>query len=306
MPQSIARREFLQTSLAFAASLRLAEPHADFPTQPLERLAVSSYPFRSLITTPHHLGSDSSKSGMTLEQFAETIPRTLNVSGIEPWSPHFQSTEPDYVRSLSSSFRKAGLRVVNIPVDQQVHLCSNKVSEREAGMAACRKWVDAAVILGAPGIRVHLPHGTGPDDIQCAAERLTALAAYGASKNVVINLENDEPETENPYRILKVIEAANTPFLRSLPDFCNSMLINGQSEYNYQAMQALFPHAYNISHVKDQETDRGRTYRVDPDRIFAIAKKAGYRGYFSMEWEGSGDPYAGTRSLIETSLRDLA
>jgi hypothetical protein len=42
------------------------------------------------------------------------------------------------------------------------------------------------------------------------------------------------------------------------------------------------------------------------DRIFAVAKKSGYRGYFSMEWEGTGDPYDGTRRLLEQSLKNLA
>ncbi len=301
MQASVGRREFLGLSLAFATSLKSAEPHTNFPREPRERLAVSTYPFRSVIVNPRRGDSDSAKSGMTLEQFAETIAAKLNVPGIEPWSHHFQSVEPDYVRSLSNSFKKAGLRVVNIPVDEPVHLCSALAGERDAGMVTYHKWVDAAVTLGAPGIRVHLP-----GDLDCAVERLKTLADYGASKNIAINLENDEPQSENPYRVLKVIEAANTPYLRSLPDFCNSMLINGKPDYNYQALQALFPHAYNISHVKDEESDNGKTYRVDLDRIFAIAKQANYRGYFSMEWEGTGDPYEGTRALIETSLKNLA
>jgi hypothetical protein len=71
-------------------------------------------------------------------------------------------------------------------------------------------------------------------------------------------------------------------------------------------MKAPSRHAFNISHVKDMETDEGKVYRVDVDRIFAIAKKAEYRGYFSMEWEGKGDPYDGTRRLLQQSLRDLS
>lgn len=72
-------------------------------------------------------------------------------------------------------------------------------------------------------------------------------------------------------------------------------------------MAALFPHAYNISHVKDMETgEKGKILRVDVGKIFGIAKQAGYRGYFSMEWEGEGDPYDGTRHLIEQSVMALS
>jgi hypothetical protein len=83
------------------------------------------------------------------------------------------------------------------------------------------------------------------------------------------------------------------------------MLIKNDQQYNERALEALFPHAFNISHVKDTESDEGKVYRVDVDRIFAIAKKTGYRGYFSMEWEGTGDPYDGTKRLLEQSLKNL-
>jgi len=97
----------------------------------------------------------------------------------------------------------------------------------------------------------------------------------------------------------------NSPFLHGLPDFCNSML-TGNEKYNYDAVAAMFKRAYNISHVKDSEVDNGKVFRVDVGKTFAIAKQAGYRGYFSMEWEGEGEPYEGTRKLIEASLKYLS
>jgi hypothetical protein len=67
----------------------------------------------------------------------------------------------------------------------------------------------------------------------------------------------------------------------------------------------MFRRAYNISHVKDSEVDNGKVFRVSMARTFAIAKAAGYRGYFSMEFEGQGEPYEGTRKLLDESLKDL-
>jgi sugar phosphate isomerase/epimerase len=302
MESIVRRREFLGMSLAFVSSLRAAEPQANFPTEPRQRLSVSTYPFRSVIYSSRRHERDRSKPSMTLEQFAETVQSKFHVSAIEPWSPHFKSAEPDYVRHLNGAFKKAGLRVVNLPVDEPVDLCSSQAGDRETGQAVYRKWVDAAVILGSPGVRVHAPEG----DIDCAVQALRILAEYGAQKNVVINLENDNPRSEDPFRVLKLIETLNSPYLRALPDFCNSMLIKNDQQYNERALQALFLHAFNISHVKDVEIDEGKVYRVDVDRIFAIAKRAGYRGYCSMEFEGAGDPYEGTRRLLQQSLKDLA
>jgi len=90
-----------------------------------------------------------------------------------------------------------------------------------------------------------------------------------------------------------------------LPDFCNSMM-SGDADFNYRAMTAMFKHAYNIAHMKDSEGDeKGRFYTVDVEKCFEIARAQGYHGYFSMEWEGNGEPYAGTQRLIDETLKYL-
>ena len=228
----------------------------------------------------------------------------FNVYGIEPWSAHFESIEQVYLADLAAAFKNAGLRVVNIPCDVPVKLCGTS-EQRETALATYRKWVDAAVTLGSPSIRVHCPAGPDPADVSCAVEGLKILAEYGAAKKIVINLENDDPSSEEPDRIVKVIRSAGTAYLRSLPDFCNSMLIHNDQNYNARSLAALFPYAYNISHVKDVEFSDGKPLRVDVDRIFAIAKQAHYRGYFSMESESDQDPYESTNLLIAAAERNL-
>jgi sugar phosphate isomerase/epimerase len=294
--QSISRRSFLATGMAFAAS-------STFPKDVRHRLSVSTYPFRDLMRSTRRPEANSNK--ISLEEFAAALTGKFNVYGIEPWSPHFESLEPEYLQSLRGSFDKATLKVVNIPCDIDVKLCGT-ADERRTAFIRYQKWVDAAIVLGSPSIRIHCPDGKSVEDTSCAIEGLKQLASYGASKNIVINLENDDPVSENPSRIVKVIKGVNSRYLRSLPDFCNSMLIHNDEDYNAKALSELFPLAYNISHVKDVETADGKTYKVNVGRLFAVAKKANYRGYFSMESEGSGDPYENTKSLIETSMTSLA
>ena len=304
----LGRRQFVAGAFAAASGLSClegAEPKTKFPTEARRRLAVSTYSFRSLISTPNSQGAEQSRRGMKLEDFAGTVTAKLNVTGVEPWSDHFESTNPKYLNHLAQSFRKAGLHVVNIPVDVGVVQCSS-AEQRQQGLSVYEKWIDAAVILGSPSIRVHLPHGEQGEQIQCSVDSLKALANYGQSKNIVVNLENDEPSIEQPERIARVITKVSSPYLRALPDFCNSMLIHNDEEYNNAGLRKLFPLAFNISHVKSMESDEGRVVRVNVDKIFEIAKKANYRGYFSIEWEGTGDPYQETGELISASIRNLS
>lgn len=282
--------------------LRAQRPSVNFPSEPRQRLAVATYPFRGVVKSAHRNDPETANATMPLEDFAASIPQRFQVHGIEPWSPHFASTDADYARGLAEAFRKAGVRVVDIPVDAAVRPCSPDADVRKTSLETWQKWVDIAVILSSPSVRVHLPEHAADD---CTVAMLKQLVDYGAQKSIVIDLENDDPRSEEAFHVVKVIEQINSPWLHALPDFCNSRIV-GDEEYTYRALTAMFAHAYNISHVKDEETADGKTLRVDVAHVFGIAKKASYKGYFSMEWEGQGDPYEGTKRLIEQSVENLS
>lgn len=305
------RRQFLGTALVAgsagpAALFAASEPHIPFPTEPRARLGVSSYPFRAFIDSPHNHDRDKTKPGMTLLEFPAMVREKFHVSNIEPLDEHFVSLEPAYLDELRAAVQKAGMHVIDIPCDPHASFYDPDAAKRRIAIQNAKKWADAAVAIGSPSIRVHIAGARGvAPDVGRAAESLRSVADYGAEKNVVINLENDDLQTEDAFYVVKVIEKANHPYLHALPDFCNSMM-KGDEKYNYDAVTAMFRHAYCISHVKDSEVDEGKVFRVDVGRTFAIAKQAGYKGYFSMEWEGPTEPYAGTQSLIDASVKYLS
>ena len=316
--QKSSRRTFLRTSANLAASVVLAgvehglgalpaEPHVKFPTEPRARLAVASWPFREFIESPtNKWGRNPKVPGMDLKDFAAMVIRRFDVRGIEPLGQHFRSTELSYVRELREATEKAGAHVVDVPTDVGPSFYDPDSAKRRTAVENGKKWVDIAQALGSPSIRAHIegaPHVE--PNVDRAAESLRQLAEYGAEKDVVINLENDDNRTEDPFFIVQVLEKVNHPYLHALPDFCNSMLTHNQ-EFNNRAMDAMFRHAYNIAHMKDSEVDGGKVYTVDVAKCFESAKASGYRGYFSMEWEGAGEPYAGTQKLIDESLKSLA
>jgi sugar phosphate isomerase/epimerase len=120
-------------------------------------------------------------------------------------------------------------------------------------------------------------------------------------------LENDAPISEDPFFLVAVMEKVNSPYLRGLPDFGNS-LIGHDHAFNHRAVKAMLGHAFNMCHVKDTvENDKGRAQQVDLPSMFRLARSCGYRGYFSMEFETrAGDPVTGTKRLVEESLKDLS
>jgi len=316
------RRDFLnKSSIAIATAVAVgrsqsfgegllaagvSDPHLDFPTQPRDRLAVASWPFRAFIVSPTNHDRDPQKLGMDLKQFPAMVVERFGLHGIEPLDDHFASTEPAYLAEFREAIVKAGSHAVDLPCGSRHSFYDPNDARRRQSVEDAKKWVDVAVAIGSPSIRTHIEGVQGmKPDVDRAADSLQQLADYGVEKNVVINLENDDLVSEDAFFIVRVIEKVHHPWLHALPDFCNSMM-GGDADFNYRAVTAMFKHAYNIAHMKDEEGDgEGKFYRIDVARTFRIAKAAGYRGYYSMEWEGNGEPYAGTQRLIDESLKNL-
>jgi sugar phosphate isomerase/epimerase len=272
--------------------------------QPRERIAIASYPFRGFIASR----KDDSAGGKKIEikDFATHVEEKFNIKNIEPWSEHFRSLDVDYLEQIRAAVGKSRGMIVNIAVDGEHSPYAADKAEREKSVNFSKQWVDAAVAVGSPSIRTNMAKaGDSEPDVQRAAESLSRVVDYAAAKNVVVNMENDNPVSEDPFFVVKVIEKVNSSWLHALPDFANT-LVTGRQEHAYSGIQEMFGHAYNISHVKALEVDeKGQPFRVDMAKTFEMMRVSKYKGYCSMEFDSPGDPYKGTAELIETTLRYL-
>jgi len=273
---------------------------------------VAAYPFRDYLVgwkgwdgkTPSAV---LAAQQIELKDFAAHVVEKFNVHHIEPWSPVFPSTDPKYLEEFRQAVEKAKSSIVDIAVDGRYSQYSTDPGERERAVQSSKEWVDVGAALGSPSIRTHIEGGgSSKPDVGLAADTLAKVAEYGAKKNVVINLENDNPVSEDPFFIVQVIEKVNSPWLRALPDFGNSLAAHDE-DFAYRAIDAMFAHAYGICHVKDGEVnDQGKAVHVDLARTFGILKKNGYKGYCSIEYDAPGDPYKATTELVEETVRYLS
>ena len=294
-------------NLSFASLTVPATPNIKFPVAPQDRLAVASWPFRAQIVSSTNDGRNNSVPGMDLRDFASRVRGEFGVPGVEPLSVHFSSTAIRYLKEFREAIEKAGVSVVNIPVDNSDSYCDPDPAGRKRAIENGLKWLDVAVVLGSPSIRTSMPRvKNASPDVDLAAASLKELVRHAEEKNVVVNLENDDLQSEDAFFIVKVVEKVASPWLHALPDFCNSMM-SGNAEFNYSAVAAMFKHAYSICHVKDSEVgEDGKVFQVALEKTFGILKASNFRGFCSMEWEGKGEPYAGTRKLIDASLKYLS
>jgi sugar phosphate isomerase/epimerase len=316
------RRQFLGQSAGAAAGAWLlpglaraaadSGPSVKFPWAPRERVAVAAYPFREFIVG--WKGWDGKSSGavpaaqrMELKDFAAHVAEKFNVHKIEPWSRIFPSTDPNYLEQFRRAVEKARSAVIDIAVDGEYSQYSADAAERGNAVASSKQWIDAGAALGSPSIRTHVQEAKdSKPDVARAADTLLRVAEYAAKKNVVVHLENDDPASEDPFFLVQVIEKVNSPWLRALPDFGNTLGAHDE-EYAYRAIDAMFAHAFGICHVKDGVTDEaGKAVHVDLARTFEILKKREYKGYCSIEYDAAGDPYKPTAELVEKTVGFLS
>jgi sugar phosphate isomerase/epimerase len=308
------RRRFLSQCVGAAAGVwilpaapRVASssaPAVKFPSEPKARVAVASYSFREFIAGEEHRSGNPT---LELKDFAAHVVGKFGVHNVEPWSPHFPSTDPKYLEQFRAAVDKAQSAVVDIAVDGSYSPYSMDPAERQRAVAYSKHWVDVAIALGSPSIRTHIRKAKdSKPDVGRTAESLLRVVEYSSTKNVVVHLENDDPLSEDPFFITQVIERVNSPWLHALPDFGNSLAAHDE-DYAYRGVDAMFAHAYGICHVKDGEVnERGKAVHVDLPRTFGILKRHRYKGYCSIEYDAPGDPYKATAELVEKTVQFLS
>ena len=237
------RRNFLIASTLLTPIQRLlaaAAPNMRFPTTARDRLAVASWSFREHLDTAENRARKSHGSLMNLTDFPAMVVDRYKIHNVEILGQHMPSTTPAYLKELRAGVERAGSHVVDLPAGGDASLYDPDAKKRVAAIEDGKKWIDVAIALDCPSVRLNISGAKGvKPDVALTAEGLGAIAQYGASKNVVVNLENDDPEVEDAFFIVKVIDRVNSPWLRALPDFCNSML-KGDEKFNYDAVTAMF------------------------------------------------------------------
>jgi hypothetical protein len=273
------RRDFLKQAAALAGACCLPledsaqsknqghSPHLEFPTRPRDRLAVTSWPFRAYFEAAAHRSPEPSVPSMDIKDFPAMVVERFSIYNVNPLLSHFHSTDSAYLESFREAVAKARSHIVDLGLPGRC-FATTDTSIAQAAVRDGSQWIDIAAAIGSPSVRQHLSAQAGKEpDLNAAVSNLAQLADYGAKRNVVVNLENDNPTWEDPFFIVNAVEKVNHPYLRALPE----------------------------------------TYQVDLSRMFAITRQSSYRGYFSMEFDThGGDPIAGTTKLINETLHYLA
>lgn len=296
------------TPTAFAQSRRHHAAHhpASAPSK-LDRVGISSWSFHNYFESTRESSVSPPAEHLALLDFPQMVADRYKVHDLEFVAPHFASVEPAYLQELKANLASVGSRLINIPVDIQEIWHGGGLSDpdalvRDAAVEASKKWIDIARLLGARSVRCD-PGGFNPDDLTLTIDSYTKLAAYGRSKNVAVLIENHgEIGSEHPEALVQMFRAVGGPFIGALPDFGNFP----DNETRLRGLPLLFPFARTVCHAKGLNLDaNGNETAFDFQKCVEIAKSADFRGLYSIEFEGSGDAYAGVQAVVNELVRYL-
>ena len=307
------RREFLGRAALSAISLAAGAaigPRAlavePFPRPGAARLKLSlaAYSFRQYFKdTSHPRETDTApEKRIELFQFLDFCAEH-GCQGVELTSYYFPANvTPEFLARVRRHAFLRGLDVSGTAVGNTfTHPAGPK---RDEETAYVKRWIDHAVTLGAPHIRVFAgaaQRGSAPEEARrlCIAG-LEECCAYAGARGIMLGLENHGGIVAEAEGLLAIVAAVKSPWLGINLDSGNF-----HTDDPYADFARCAPLAVNVQ-IKSELRRRGRPQNEAADlaRFVKLLRDARYQGYVTLEYESAEDPFQAVPPLLKT-LRGL-
>ncbi|MFD2613115.1 sugar phosphate isomerase/epimerase family protein [Paenibacillus gansuensis] len=242
----------------------------------------------------------------TIEDYPETW--TLSTWASQLSERGYQSAELSYAHlidqdeelvKVKEAFDAAGIQIASVLLDYG-DLSSSDSVRRDADIAWCKKWIEAASKLGASRVRVVAGESVPEDknSLERAAKALCELAAYAEHYQLRV-------VTENIGELLSTADQCLT-----LLDLCKDQLGFTADYGNFtrdhlDQLEKVLPFAETV-HAKMRNFPNGEPDTEDFRACLALTSASGFDGVLSLTYLGDQDPWKALvklRSAAETELR---
>ena len=290
MHGTLHRRQFLERVAAVSAGTAAGLAATQFPIaaraidpiarngEPLFRFSLAAYSYRDLLS-----GDDAT---LKLSDFINDC-ASMNLDGAELTTYYFpKAVTADYVRALKRQCFRLGLDVSGTAIGNDFGHADPEARRRE--IAATKRWIDLAEILGAPVIRIFAGHAKEGSTLEQAhtlmVSAIEECCQYAGQHGIHLALENHGGPTATIDEFMKFVRDVKSPWFG-----VNLDTGNFQSDDVYGDLAKAAPYALNVQ-VKVAIVEGGKKQETDFKRLAGILRDAHYRGYLALEYEEEGDP----------------
>lgn len=296
------RREFLVTSaMAVGAASRAFAQTSSATAAKLDRIAIMTYSFQRLLKLP---GQEETPA-RTLDFFdmPQMFADRYKVHNLEVQHSHFASTEASYFKEFLARLAKTKSRVSNINLELgTMNISSPDPVARTQAVDLTKRWIDHAIVLGSPRVMINQGQLT-EDNKLVAIETMKRMTAYAKTKNIMVGMEprgngarrGGPPPTVPAYKTLTDVAIAAGGYTN--PDVGN---FGGDQAFQHAGIRTMFPHTDGNCHMKMLTPSQ-----YDLAAAIRLTKELGYKGLYSIEFEGAGDNYEGVQAVYDILLATL-
>ena len=205
--------------------------------------------------------------------------------GAELTSYFFDSETDDYMVKLK---RHAFLRGVGVSGTAIGNNFSHpKGAKRDEEIALTKKWIDRAVLMGAPHIRVFA--GVQPKDFPRAEADKMVISAleeccdYAGKRGVFLGLENHD-SIGSAETLIPMVKAVKSDWVGINLDSGNFRTADP-----YKDFAECVPYAVNVQLKMDIHAAGGGKKPADLKRFTQLLRDGGYQGWVALEYEAAED-----------------
>jgi sugar phosphate isomerase/epimerase len=305
---SIDRRTFLASAAAAgvattatAAQAPMNQPPTDGKKPRPNRIGISTYSFWRFL------------DGLMLpiEQCID-LAAEMGFDGVEILHKQMVDESNDHLQRIKQRAFLHGLDLMGFSIHQGF-LTANE-DERQKAVEHTQHCIEVAYRLGIPTMRVNtgrwntsknfdelmknrgieprLPGHTDQEGYKWVIESFEKCLRRAAECGVTMGLENHWGLGRTPEGVLRIVDAIESPWFGITMDTGNFL------EDPYDRLEKLAPKTVLVQTKTYYGGGIWYTLDLDYDRIAAILRKAGYKGYLSLEYEGKED----WRTAIPKSL----
>ncbi|MCX6374694.1 MAG: sugar phosphate isomerase/epimerase [Armatimonadetes bacterium] len=291
------RRDFLRLGGLLAAGAVTGVAHGVEPISrkgaPVIKIGCAAQSYRK------YLRDDKS---MTMEGFIEAAAE-MGCDGVELTSYYFPPDFGlDYVNKLKRRAFLLGLDICATSVGNNFALAPGE--KRDQQIEHVKKWVEHAAEMGAPCMRVFA--GDAEKDVtqemamSWVAQCFEACAPLAEQRGVILAMENHGALTAVAERAIAI--------LKSVKSDCVALNLdtgNFRAPDPYGEIEKAAPYSVT-THCKTEVSPTGKPKEpADLKRIVKILRDAGYRGYFTLEYEGAEEPKIAVPRIIKAMREAL-
>ena len=155
-------------------------------------------------------------------------------------------------------------------------------------------------LMANRGIEPVLKGHTEEEGFQWVIDSIGKLVTEAQAAGVILGLENHWGLGLTPEGVTRIIEAIDSPWLQVTLDTGNFL------EDPYKRLEMLAKRTVLLQAKTYYGGGRWYTLELDYDRIAEIMRKANYRGWISLEFEGKEDPVSGCAKSIKLLRKAFA